>query len=118
MIKKILMYSAVPGMLLALVGLWKAFNFDTPAWSSNIIELKRQHDGDLKTLNNKYAVDLKSLNRQQSIDAVELYQSKVRGIILTPIPTNPANAAIYHEELAKARRQQQKAEDRLLELNK
>lgn len=91
-----LKYAAIPGAVLATVGLWGALGFPTVATSG----------------------DIRRLDRQQAATAVEIYQSKTRNIILNA-PAASATAQthrLYEEELRQAREQLKAAEDRRIEL--
>ena len=87
---------SLAGAVLAIGGLWIAIGGPMIATSS----------------------DIKRLDRQQTEAAVELYQTKTRSLlVISPTPGTPAHQA-WQEELAHARDQLKRAEDRKIELAK
>lgn len=89
-------YAPIPAALVALVTLWGIFGFPKPATS----------------------LDVQRLDKAQSEIAAELYQNKVRSILVTPKPSQEPNATLWQEELDAAKRQRDQAEKRLIELTK
>lgn len=64
-----------------------------------------------------FSGDIKTLDRKQTNTAVEVYQNKVRSLLLLPEPEGPVRRRIWQEELNHARRQLEAAEDRKIELS-
>ena len=94
--KAIMKYASIPAAILAIITLWGVLGFPKPATS----------------------LDVMRLDKGQAEIASELYQAKVRGIIVTPKPTQEPNATLWQEELDAAKRQRDAAEKRRIELTK
>lgn len=88
----------VPGSIGALIALWILLGFPTLATSG----------------------DIRMLDRRQIETAVEVYQNKTRSIILNApaASATPQTQRLFEEELAQARSQLKRAEDRKIELSK
>lgn len=85
----------VAGSLATIAAGWKTLDLPVPA----------------------FAGDIEQLDRKQAETAVEVYQNKVRSYLTQPAPDNPVQKRIWEEELDKARRQLEAAEDRKIELS-
>lgn len=94
--ERFMKYAPIPAALVACVTLWGIFGFPKPATS----------------------LDVQRLDKAQSEIASELYQNKVRSILITPKPTAEPNATLWQEELEAAKRQRDQAERRRIELTK
>lgn len=89
-------YAPIPAAILAAITLWGVLGFPKPATS----------------------LDVMRLDKAQSEIASELYQNKVRSILITPKPSAEPNATLWQEELEAAKRQRDQAERRRIELTK
>lgn len=94
--KDLLKYASIPGAMVAAITLWGILGFPKPATS----------------------LDVQRLDKAQSEIAAELYQNKVRSILVTPKPSQEPNATLWQEELEAAKRQRDQAERRRIELTK
>lgn len=94
--KTIMKYAPLPAAILAAITLWGVLGFPKPATS----------------------LDVQRLDKGQAEIAAELYQNKVRSIILSPKPSQEPNATLWQEELEAAKRQRDQAERRRIELTK
>ncbi|HTQ99851.1 MAG TPA: hypothetical protein VMH83_07670 [Candidatus Acidoferrum sp.] len=95
-LKGFLQAGALAGSLTALVGLWHLLGMPTPAWSS----------------------DIQKLNLHQSEMAIDIYNSRVRGLLATAPPADPVAKQSWDEELRQARQKLDDAEKRRIELSK
>lgn len=64
------------------------------------------------------SADIHKLTIQQSAIASEVYAGKVRNLLSVKPPEDPAARQIWTEEIDRARMQQKRAEDRVIELSK
>jgi hypothetical protein len=96
MIKWLIRAGATAGALSALGVLWISLGFPTLATGS----------------------DIKRLDRTQAEHAVELYNAKLRTLLVIAPPANTPAAKAWEEELRQAREQVKRAEDRKIELGK
>jgi hypothetical protein len=85
----------VAGSLTAIITCWRTLDLPIPA----------------------FAGDIEQLDRKQAETAVEVYSNKVRSYLTQPAPDNPVQKRIWQEELSKARRQLEAAEERRIELS-
>jgi len=86
----------VPGAIVATIAIWGSFGFPTPATSG----------------------DIQRLNREQADVAVEVYSNKLRSLYVAPPPENSIANKVWLEELTRARKQLDRAEQRRIELSK
>jgi len=91
-----LKWLGVPAAALAFLTLWVLLGFPKLATGS----------------------DIQRLDRQQTETAIEVYDRKVRGYLVSPAPVDPVNRQIWEEDLRRARDQLKRAEDRKIELSK
>lgn len=89
-------YLGVPGAILAGLSIYLALGFPRLATSA----------------------DIQKLTVQQSVIASEVYAGKVRNLLVVKPPEDPAARQIWSEEIDRARAQQKRAEDRVIELSK
>tara|TARA_R110000868_G_C10480912_1_gene729275 strand:+ start:251 stop:538 length:288 start_codon:yes stop_codon:yes gene_type:complete len=94
--ERFLKYAPIPGAILAALTVWGVLGFPKPATS----------------------LDVQRLDKGQAEIASELYQNKVRSILITPKPSAEPNATLWQEELDSAKRQRDQAERRRIELTK
>jgi len=96
MTKWIISVGGIAGALAAIFGLWVTIGGPTIATGT----------------------DIKRLDRQQAETATEVYSTKLRSLIIIAPPANTAAHQAWQEELARARDQLKRAEDRKIELSK
>jgi hypothetical protein len=94
--ERFLKYAPIPGAIVAALTIWGVLGFPKPATS----------------------LDVQRLDKGQAEIASELYQNKVRSILITPKPSAEPNATLWQEELDAAKRQRDQAERRRIELTK
>lgn len=93
---RLIPYIGIPAAILAALTIWITLGFPRLATSG----------------------DIERLSRKQAEQAVELYGNKVRSFLVQDPPTKEPNRSIWMEEINKAKRQQNAAEQRWLELSK
>lgn len=87
---------SIAGALTAIGALWITLGFPTIATSS----------------------DIKRLDRQQADTAIDIYQTKLRSLLVVSPSTGTAAYKAWEEELNQARDQLKRAEDRKIDLSK
>jgi hypothetical protein len=87
---------AIPGAILALIGVWTALGFPKPATSA----------------------DINRLDRQQAEVAIDVYTTKRNGLMLSEPPKDTQAHKIWEQQLNDANDQLKRAEDREIELSK
>lgn len=64
------------------------------------------------------SADIKRLDRSQAEAAVEIYQTKLRSLLVLSPPENTTAHTAWEEELRQARESLKRAEDRKIDLSK
>lgn len=86
----------IGGSVAAIATGWKTIGLPLPAWAN----------------------DIERLDRRQTEQAIEVYTNKVHRYLLIPEPSEPVQRQFLREELDKARRQLEAAEQRKIELSR
>lgn len=89
---------AVAGSVMTIIALLTTLGFELPrpAWSS----------------------DIERLTRQQAETAADLYDQKVKSLLIIPAPSDPAQRYYWEDELSRAKAKRSEAEKRLIELSR